>query len=266
MTTLAALTLQLAKIVVPVQEATASANGTTQTLIDLVNVRGDNYFRGGEIWFLSGTNAGKIALVTAYQRATGKFTFSPALANPTVVGDLYAANAGRYKHVALVKAINTALLSLGPVRTENTALTVVDGQEEYSLPAGVRNVCKVEILQNTTSPYVPYEHLRWDEIPGVTPKLRFDANWLPSAGCTIRLTYNAAPTELFAYNDTVSDYIPIERIAWSAAVAFLRSLFQDLRVMPAVTVNLYNEAKAQETAMLARPLPLADKSPRFSGW
>jgi len=265
MTTLAELTLELAKIIVPVQESVASANGTTVTLIDTLYTRGDNYFKNGEVWFLSGVNAGKIALCTGYVKSTGTITFSPAV-TATVAGDRYAAVTGRYKFINLVKAINQIIGTLGKVRTENTDLITVDGQEEYDLPEGVRNLCKVEIAQNDVSPMAYYEHLRWDEVPSEFPVLRLASQYLPLGGYTMRLTYNAAPVALVSYDDEISDYIPIERVIWPAAVAFIRALFQDLRVMPAVTVSLYNEAKMMETKVTAQPLPLAVRSPRLSSW
>jgi len=74
MTTLASATLELARLVTDVITGVATG-GSGTTLLDTARTEVDDYLTNGTIWFLSGNNAGKSALISDWDLATKTFTF-----------------------------------------------------------------------------------------------------------------------------------------------------------------------------------------------
>lgn len=216
--TLFTATLALARLLAEVADGTATG-GTTATLLDTSRTEPDSYFTGGVIWFRSGLNINKSAAITGWTNSTGTFAFATQTA-ACAVGNLYSACAVDYSKDALINAINQAQRAIGAIPQQNTALTTVDQQLEYTLPAGVYNVLRVEIAINTTAPIHYTTHYNWSEAEG---KLVFDPGCEPDGdGYTIRVTYAPTPTEYDDDTDTISDLIPLELLVKTAAAEALR--------------------------------------------
>ena len=75
MTTLAEATLNLGRNLKDYHQGTATSTGTTTTLIDSALDAQDGFFDGGTIWFLTGTLAGKSAVVSSWNLADRTLTF-----------------------------------------------------------------------------------------------------------------------------------------------------------------------------------------------
>lgn len=221
MTTLAGATLALSRVLGNTLEG-VSTGGNATTLVDAAQSQPADFFTGGTIWFLSGANAGKSAVITAWDPVTHTFTFA-APGGVCAAGNLYAAAPLDFPRYLLVQALNQALVSLGPALTFNTALVVVADQESYILPAGVEHVVSVEIAQESTAPYLYQPHYHWTEDAGA---LRFDTDLAPGLGVVgykLRLGYIPYSITALALDaDLVSPALHPDLLSWLAAVHALR--------------------------------------------
>jgi len=217
MTTLFDATLELAKILMPVVEGTGTS-GSATTLADTARTEPDDHFNQGTIFMRSGTDIGESAIITDFENTGGIFTFA-ALDDADPTGNLYSACERDYPRWLLIQAINEALQDFD-LPKKDTSLVTVDDQEAYDLPAGIRNITRVEIATDTSSPYDYKIHYNWTE---VDDDLWFDEGYEPHGDdYKIRLTYNAAHAALTADSGEVDPYVHIRALKWLAAVHALR--------------------------------------------
>ena len=215
MATTAELLLRTAELLRGLRYGTATG-GSTTTLVDTAMAEPDTYFNNGTIWFLSGNNAGKSAVVTDYDLTTHTFTFATQSA-ACAAGNRYAVLDADYTREALVAALNTALLMIGPIDTVDDTLTVVADQETYTIPSGMSNVKRVQVAGDTTAPYqwgTPLRH--WHEKNGT---LHVDYSTVQGLGADapIRLIGEKYHARVWADTDTVTDAVRQESIAIEAA-------------------------------------------------
>jgi len=265
MTTLASATLELAKLVTDVISGTATG-GSGTTLVDTARTEVNDYLTNGTIWFLSGLNSGKSALITTWDLTTKTFTFvTPGAA--CAATDRYSVIPRDYPRYQLRQAINQAIQEIGPLPTRNTALTTVANQLEYTLPAGVYHLLRVEVQESTTTDSDFYPNYHWEEMAS-EGKLKFDPGYAPSeTGMVIRLIYQAKQyTELTTDIGTIPDHILVERVVWPAAVHALRwRSGQTHSDEPWITGRL-NEALTKAEIVKSLPIPRIPKDPHLSGW
>lgn len=265
MTTAAAALLEIARVVTRHAEGITSGAGTTTTLVDTSLTGPDDLWNGGIVFILSGTQAGKTATITDYVKLTGTITFAPALAGAPGAGDKYALCGAEFARSELLSALNLALDDLGALPQVNDTLTSVAKQEEYSLPAGVGDVRRVLVAANAADPYDWKEQYYWTELGG---KLYFDKAKAPTQGSKkIRLVYLAPSAEVSADADTISDYIPIERIKWTAAVNAIRARYIDVGKDSQTILDRFKEAQGQADLAARRyPIQLVTRAPHYTGW
>lgn len=211
-----------------------ATGGSTTTLVDSLMAEPDDYFDGGTIWFLSGANAGKSAVLTDYDLATHTFTFA-AQSAACAATNRYAVMDANYPREALVAALNTALLMIGPVDMVDDTLFVVADQEEYTLPSGMNNIKRVQAAGSLTAPYqwgTPLRH--WYEKNGT---LYIDAFSVPglTTNAQIRLIGEKYHPRVWADTDSVTEAVRLENIAVEAAY------------YAALTRSGYNENSSDDT-------------------
>lgn len=259
--TLATLTLALARAIATVKSG-AATGGSTTTLVDtgFYNPEVDDYWNNGAIWFQSGNNAGKSAIITDWANSSKTFTFATQ-AGACAAGNLYSVTHRDFPRWLLRQAVNRALQEIGGVGASNTTLTTVGGQEEYSLPASVNHVLRVEVARSTSTPYDYQPHHNWKVIGD---KLRFDPSHIPcDAGLIIRLTYSElAVSELTADTDTVNELIHPDLVVWKAAVFALAWRVQNVREARPDMVALLGAAERAAARAEALYLPIVSASKR----
>lgn len=216
MATTAELLLRTAELLRGLRYGTATG-GSATTLVDTAMAEPDDYFDNGTIWFLTGNNAGKSAVITDYDLTSHTFTFATQTA-VCAAADRYAVMDANYTREALVAALNTALLMIGPLDTVDDTLDVVADQETYTIPTGMSNVKRVQVATNTTAPYewgTPLRH--WHEKNGTLHIDYFSVQSMPTAGTPIRLIGEKYHARVWADADAVTDAVRQESIATEAA-------------------------------------------------
>lgn len=211
MTTLFDVILCLSDRVVQPHRGVSTDTGTTTTLIDKDTTTQDGYFNEGTLLIQTGTYLGTFHKVTKYL-STGTFTIATAVAGNIPSGV-------RYQAVPIplddmIAAVNGALREIGLVLAEDSTLTVVPGQYEYTLPSGVSDVRKIEDIISD----IPVEKNRWTEIAG---KIRFDVGFQPM-GDNIRLTYKAKHAFVSTASASISSYLDINWVAVRSAILLIK--------------------------------------------
>lgn len=261
MTTLIQAALALSKILQNTVEGTATG-GSATTVVDTARYEPADFFDTGTIWILSGNNSGKKAQITDWNLGTFTFTF-PTMTLLNAAGNLYAAAPNDYPYWLLAQKINETHRKLMEI-SENTALTTVSEQQEYTLPAGVYNVKRVEVAQFGSAPYYWQRHHNWVERNG---KLVFDDGCAPILdGYGIRLLYSVPPADLTDAS-AISDTIILDRLIWNAAVECLRWKLGLIRSDDKEKQRQYQDAlvMAQHQAAIF-PIEEMPRDPRHAPW
>lgn len=200
-----------AGIVETVTGVVGGSYSITDTL--MMETQADDYWNTAQILYVSGNLQWTWHTVSDYTGVTNTLVITGATAPEA--GDEFIVFKGPFSMGKMMRAINSALVGLR-VMKEDESLAVVDEQVAYTLPAGVRDVRIVELL-NADDELV-YEHQHWDEEDG---KLRF-RQYLPVTGrsTTIRLKYAGAPDRVSALDDETD--VPYERLLWESAAQLIK--------------------------------------------
>lgn len=264
MTTLFDATLALAKILGNVRSSTTTAAGTTTTIVDSTRTEANDFWNGGTIWITSGALSGVSRKISDWALTGTTFTV-PAMASAPGSGVSYSVIVGDWPQDKLIEFINSALRDIGDVPKTNATLTTVADQEQYTLPAGVRDVRRVEIATSKTT---PYDYQPWIGVWRETEdgKLQFDTHHIPDEdGYLIRLTYVGAHSAVSADTDTIHSLIHLDRLIWSAAVHAWRWRMQMAKQDEPMHQMHYQEAVAMAERMRTKhPIIYAHRPVRLS--
>lgn len=204
---------QTARLLEDVHESLATG-GTTSTLVDTTLNFNDSWWTGGTLFIHTGALAGRTIKVTGYNNTTKTVSFA-AQTSAIVAGVRYSLARAHFDRQLLVDAINAALGELGTVTQINTALLVTADTTDYTLPAGVANLVRVDTTADLVAPITWSNSHFWREDAG---SLRFDNGKAPTeVGAAIRVFYNLPHAEVSADADVIALAINPARLAWSAA-------------------------------------------------
>ena len=215
-------TLDLARTIMQVRDGTASANGTTATLID--SSQGTDYpndfWNNGAIWIPTrSTIAAQFKRVTDYVQTSYTMTFD-ALTNSITSGDAYRVATKEFPLYILKQKINAVLRAIGPLPTAAT-LNAVANQTEYT---NVNNslfdqeIISVEIGIDTSSPYGWTPHYHWKQAHEASKKFIFDWGYEPCDVLPMRITYLSPHTEISLETTVINDQVHPDRLKWMAAL------------------------------------------------
>jgi hypothetical protein len=255
MTTLFDVMVRVAPLLRPERAGTATGGGAT-TLADTSVTEPEHYWNGGTIFFQSGNNISKSAVITDYANATGTFTFAtPGAA--CAAGNAYTALGKNYSRTALVNAINQGLFNIGGIIQTDETLTT--SAISIALPSGVKNLVRVEFKSGTEYD-APFH--QWKELEAY---LVFDT--APAIGSTIRLTYIAPHAAVSLDADVINDEIPVDRLVWEAVYAATIHRITQVESQEPFTQDL-NKAALEFVVMNQRRQPVRhmNRDPRLSRW
>lgn len=250
--------LALSRLLQPMVESVATG-GSLTTLVDSKRFELDDHFNEGTIFFITGNEANKSAIITDYTLSTKTFQFAAPGGAGILATDQYAAAIKDFPRYVLMQKVNDALREMR-IPEQDATLTTVAGQYAYTLPAGVYNVKIVETSEETTAPdaetqWIP--NLSWDEFEG---KLIFKGRYVPvTTGYYIRLTYMARPDLLDADADTISEHVNFDRLLWSSAVNCLRWRLVVMAGDEPERLRFLNEALVNAVSMMSKyPIPYTE--------
>jgi hypothetical protein len=193
----------------------AVADGGMTWLRDPGITEASSIYDTGTLFFLTGENAGRTAVIENWDVDTHIFTFPSARA-PLRAGDQYAIMPARYSRAMLLGSLNMSLTELGPFQSTDETMTTVDDQEEYTLPLNdAATVQSIRIAASTTSPYnwgVPLHY--WRQSGNV---VYFDSDFKPYGGFPMQITYTGRHIAVSLDEDVITDQVHPERLAWLAA-------------------------------------------------
>ena len=208
MTTLADMTLRVAREISEIMNGTATTGAAT-SITDTVNlIQQNQYWAKGTVWIRSGTHVGKTAVIDGF--SANQITF-PTFT--TTVGTCrYVVATARFPYRQLEQAINAALDEVR-VWAEDTSLEGDGSTLEFSVPAGITDIKEIEFTTAGTVPAEKTPSHHWKIRDG---KIRFDYGYPPYDGDTIHLWYETYHDELTTYSDTVDDNVDQEWLKWKA--------------------------------------------------
>jgi hypothetical protein len=239
MTTVAEMMLETARFVsgVEVSEGTATAGATTY-LTDTNNLIEPGAFWNNGTLFLKTctetTLSGTVVSVKTF--AENKLTFG-TLSKTITAGDTYAVVHSEYSRTELLNAVLGVLRSVD-AEMFNEATTVVSGQEEYSLPTGVKGLRRVQV-KDSDGEIVINQH--WHEM---NSKLVFPSKYAPTEG-TLQLIY-CTPQGTLAETGTIHTSYDYESVKWGAIVNILRMRLYKMGKDDPLILDKLNEAKANQ--------------------
>ena len=251
MTTLFDLTLQVARQVTEVIESTATAGSATSLTDAATLTYPDGHFTGGTLWIKSGTHQGKLVTPSAFQ--SGVLTF-PTLTT-TIGTPRYAViPESPYPYRQIVTAINNAFDDARAWILKSDATLTGDGSTtEFTLPAGVSDVAKVEVY-DAAYPYTKFISTHWAEVNG---KLVFDNATPPVDGWTIRVWYQARHDDLNAYTDALDNSLRVEWLKWKACENLLTWAMRRYQNKPEMQLDQFlNQALDRVKVLRPRTEPL----------
>ena len=213
-----------------------ATGGSTSTLVDSLLKRKAEYFAEGTLWITRGSPVTTVVkTITQYGNETA--TFTPAEATTIAAGNQYSIAGKKFTRMDLLQAVNQALSSfLYPVY--DISLSTVQGQEDYTLPAGVADCRVVEIAQNAAAPYGYLRDKNWKEVAGI---LTFIGG-SQSSGRKIRILYPGTPAAV-TETSTIEASINTERLKWAAIEHLWRRRLQMIENDAPTEKELMNEAK-----------------------
>lgn len=202
MTKVAEVALKAARHCTDVLYGTATG-GSTTTLADTNNlVQESEYFKGGTLWILSGTHAGKVFIVTDHAEKT--LTFA-SVTGAIAAGVRYAVARKVFPFSQLMGAMQQALDETWVTGHDNSLTG--DGETlVFTLPEGVRDVKEVRIEYPTTSQGDTISN-HWSEVLG---DLVFDAGYAPYDDHNIHLYWKKEHDELTGYDSVIHDEISLK--------------------------------------------------------
>lgn len=149
--------------------SSASAAGTTTTLVDNTLTGAKDIQKGRWLLFTSGGNAGKERRVTASSIASDvtTLTFAPALGNATASGDTYKMFDNTLSSLMIREALKqstNAIVGRFYRREESVALHADGVTSRFDLPSEFDMVDRIEYRQTVTSKEIQSCDALWDTI------------------------------------------------------------------------------------------------------
>ena len=258
--TMKTLSLQLARLLMPVRQSTATAAGTITTLVDASRDESDDFWNGGTLWPLAVPLSGVCATVTDWVLSTHTFTFTAQPAAPGAVAYQVAPNT--YPKDVLYQSIVQALNTLRWPQVDESQVTTAN-MEELTLPTGVYDVRQVYVATSASAPYNYALHYYWSERDG---KIIFASGKGPAAaGNKIRLVYmGCVPGEYFLDTNSIEDNIPAPLLLATARVHALE--WRQFETGADMTRDLQQAMALLELARGRYPVPVVSRTTKLGSY
>ena len=207
-----------------------ATGGTTTTLIDTngLKLTENDYFNEGTLFILRAGSAApekEYGAIKDFTQTNKTITLYNALGAVIAADDVYGVANRRFPLYLIESKISNALYMDGYIPGEDTTLTTVANQREYTLPVQVsRDLRQVLVATNLDSdsnnwvPVVNFDVQATATGTGSTLVLSYD---LP-AGFTLWLRYAKQHDELTAASSELDEMVHPDRIVYPACAEMLR--------------------------------------------
>ena len=243
-----------------------ATGGSTSTVIDTVGLRltENDYYNEGTVFILrdaGGEGAApekEFSKVKDFAQTSKTITVYDDFTESPVSGDSYGIANRRFPLYLIQQKINNALFMDGYIPGEDTTITTVANQREYTLPVQVSRDLRQVLLYTSTdsnSPK-PVPVVNWDiraTATGVGNTLVLDYD-LP-AGFSLWLRYAKQHAELTGASSELDEMVHPDRIVYPACAELLRWYRDKTRLRHLTDTIDYLTLKA-ERAKDAHPLPV----------
>jgi len=251
-------------------DTATSGSATTAGFTQLINSKEtDDAGKGGICMVLydaGGAGAspeGKFGLITSYVDSTGLYTFTPTMTDLIAAGDRIGIAGPRYPYQLVIDEINRALQTIGPFESvPDISITTAEGQTEYTLPAAITQINKIEI--STGSDTNDYQ---WQDIDttwtiqrtATVMLLVFDGQ--PTAGQLLKIWYKGTHPAVGAYSDVITPYVHPELLVLQASTYLLNYQVSRTAAQDKAILQQFNDAKGElDRARLEHRVPSSKKT------
>lgn len=241
-----------------------ATGGSTTTLVDTnaLKLIENDYYNEGTLFIFNDADATTLdklyTKIKDFTQTSKTITTYATLGAEIAVGDTYGVANRRFPLHLVEQKINNQLYLEGYIPGEDTSLTTVSSQLEYTIPSGVsRDLRQVYFAAsddsdaNEWTPVVNWDIQKTATGTGDTLVLQYE---LP-AGRTLWLRYGKQHDALDAYDDELDEAIHPDRIVYSAAAELLRWYRDRTRLRHLGDSIGFLDIKAQRAKDL-HPLPV----------
>lgn len=209
-----------------------ATGGSITTIVDAnERTETDDHFNGGSAWILrdsAGAGAApenEMEIISDFANSTNTITLQSALSEAVAAGDWYALATKLYPLYQIIRQINRALTTIGPVPVTSKTLTTVAGQTLYDLPAVAMNLQINDVRVATSSDSDDPDYVTvydWDierTAVGSVDKL-----YLPDrfgTGFTVAIDYIDYHIGLRVETDQLNERIPKQYLIYQACLNLL---------------------------------------------
>ena len=252
-----------------------ATGGTTTTLVDTNALRltENDYFNEGTLFILKAGSAapeGEFSKIKDFTQTSKTVTVYDALTAAPDSGDIYGIANRRFPLFLVTEKINNALYMDGYIPGEDTSLTTVAGQTEYTLPSGVsRDLRQVLVATNDDSdmnewtPVVNFDVKKTATGTGDLLVLSYELQ----AGKTLWIRYAKQHGEIRAATDELDEAIHPDRVVYAASAELLRWYRDKTRLRHLSDTIDYldmKQARAKDLHPLPQLPPRSAKVMRFN--
>jgi hypothetical protein len=243
-----------------------ATSGTTTTLLDTNGLRlvDNDYYNEGTLFILKDAAGGGAAPEKEYSKiknfanASKTVTVYDAFTVAPAVGDTYGIANRRFPLDLIVEKINNALYMDGYIPGEDTSITTVASQTEYTMPVGTSRDLRQVLLQtnddsnmNEWTPVVNWDIKKTATGSGDLLVLSYE---LPD-GYSLWLRYATQHAELRDSSDELDEVIHPDRIVYGACHEVLR-WYVDKTRLKHLNNSIDNLARKEQMAKDRHPLPM----------
>lgn len=244
-----------------------ATGGTTTTLIDTngLKLTENNYYNEGTLFILKDSAGGgaapegEFSMVKDFTQTDKTLTVYDAFTVAPASGDVYGVANRRYPLHLIIEKLNNALYLDGYIPGEDTSITIVSGQSEYTLPAEASRDLRQVLFnsnQNDSDDNKWITVVNYDiqkTATGTADKLLLSYD-LP-VGSTLWLRYAKQHAEIRDTTDELDQAIHPDRLVYPVAAELLRWYRDRTRLRHLDASIDFLDMKAQK-AKDQHPLPM----------
>ena len=240
-----------------------ATGGTTTTLIDTNGLKlvENDYYNEGILYILRAGGAApekEFSKISDFVQTSKTITVYDAFTVAPAAGDTYGVSNQRFPLYLIQAKINNALYMDGYIPGEDTSITTVAAQTEYTMPSGVSRDLRQVLVQtnddanmNEWTPVVNFKVQKTATGTGDTLVLAYELE----PGRTLWLRYAAQHAELTVASSELDEAVHPDRIVYGACAELLR-WYRDKTRLRGLSDTIEHLGLKEQRAKDLHPLPI----------